>query len=65
MLRKLPGLIWTIALTAYIVKRFVPPETIRSLLEQLQGGVTTPPPAPPAPPASANGADIHTPMPVA
>ena len=64
MLRKLPGLIWTVALLAFVVKRFVPPETISSLLEKVQGGPTSTPPAPP-PTAAANGADIHTPMPVA
>ena len=66
MLRKLPGLIWTLALTAYLVRRFVPPETISSLLGKIQGVATPPtPPEVPAPPASANGADLHTPMPVA
>jgi hypothetical protein len=64
MLRKLPGLIWTLALIAYAVKRFVPPETMESLLGKVQGSPAAP--APVAPPtAAANGADLHTPMPVA
>ena len=68
MLRKLIGLVWTVGLLAVVVRRFVPPERISALLEQLRGaagrsaeGVTPTP----TPVAESNGADLHTPLPVA
>jgi hypothetical protein len=71
MLRKLPGLIWTVALLAFVVKRFVPPETRASLIGKARGAMATSAPTPStpapdsAPPAASNGADLHTPLPVA
>ena len=63
MLRKLPGLIWTLGLLAIVVKRFVPPETLRSIIDQVQGSATETPA--PVPLAGSNGAEVHTPLPVA
>jgi hypothetical protein len=67
MLRKLPGLIWTLAVIAFVVRRFVPPEAIRSIIERVQRSIAEPP-TPPTDPAFAptrNGAELHTPLPVA
>ena len=63
MLRKLPGLIWTLGLLAVLVKRFVPPEALRSIIDQVRGSVAEPPA--PVSMAASNGAEVHTPLPVA
>jgi hypothetical protein len=61
MFRKLPGLIWTAALVALAVKRLVPPDVIAAVKEKVRaGGPTMPTDVPPP-----EGADLHTPMPVA
>jgi hypothetical protein len=65
MLRKLPGLIWTTALLAFVVKRFVPPESIRAFVDTVRGAAADPAPSMLSPSASANGAEVHTPLPVA
>ena len=61
MLRKLPGLIWTVAIAAWAAKRFLPPDAITSVKAKVQGATATVPTDVPAP----EGADLHTPMPVA
>ena len=65
MKRKLPGLLWVGFLVVWLVRKFVPPEAIKRIVERVQADVgdevrphVDELPAPEA-------ADAHTPMPVA
>jgi hypothetical protein len=65
MLRKLPGLLWVGFLVAWAVRKFVPPEAIKAVVDKVQRGtlddVRPQVGEVPAPEA----ADLHTPLPVA
>ena len=54
---------WTLALIAYVVRRFVPPETITSIIENVRGATADPPaaPSPVAVFAGPTGATISVP----
>ena len=65
MLRKLPGLIWTIGVFAFLVKRFAGPEPIKSITEALLRATGPQEPVTALPDTGTVSGEVHTPLPVA